>query len=255
MKQIDINCDMAEGFGHYTIGNDEGLLQYVSSANIACGFHAGDPNIMNETVYLAKQKGVSIGAHPGFYDLHGFGRRPFQLSADEIKNLMLYQLGAIKSFCTYHQVPLVHVKPHGALYNIAAKEPYVAKAIVQAVKQFDPALIIYGLANSELIQACVEYNMPYAIEAFIDRTYQEDGSLTPRQIEGSTLHSIEESIEQALSIVLKQQVTTLNGTIIPLEVDTLCIHGDHQGAIDLAIALREELAKQGVIVKSLEVQK
>ncbi|WP_246943784.1 5-oxoprolinase subunit PxpA [Bacillus pinisoli] len=253
MKQIDINCDLGEGFGLYTIGQDEELLSYISSANIACGFHAGDPHIMNKTVAFAKQKGVSVGAHPGFYDLHGFGRRPFHLSADEIIDIMLYQLGALKAFCTKHEVPLVHVKPHGALYNIAAKEPYVAKAIVSAVKQFDPTLIVYGLANSELIQACVEENIPYAIEAFIDRTYQDDGSLTPRQLEGSTLHSIDECIQQALSIVLKQKVTTITGNSIPLEVDTLCIHGDHQGSVDLARALREELATHNVIVRSLEV--
>ncbi|MBM7662401.1 UPF0271 protein [Bacillus mesophilus] len=255
MKQIDINCDLGEGFGLYKMGQDDELLSYISSANIACGFHAGDPNIMNDTILLAKQKGVSVGAHPAFNDLYGFGRRPFQLSADEIKNLMLYQLGAIKAFCLAHEVPLVHVKPHGALYNIAAKEPYVAHAIVEAVKRFDPALIIYGLANSELIHACIEANVPYAIEAFIDRTYQDDGSLTPRQMEGSTLHSIEESIEQALSIVLKQEVTTVTGLTIPLEVDTLCIHGDHDGAADLAIALRNELTKHKVLVKSLEVKK
>jgi UPF0271 protein len=255
VKQIDINCDLGEGFGQYSIGQDDELLSYISSANIACGFHAGDPNIMNETIYKAKQKGVSVGAHPGFYDLYGFGRRPFQLKADEIKNLIFYQLGAILAFSNYHHVPLTHVKPHGALYNIAAKEPYVAKAIVEAVKLFDPSLVIYGLANSELIHACIDINVPYAIEAFIDRTYQDDGTLTPRYLESSTLHRIEDSIEQALSIVLKRQVTTISGVTIPLEVDTLCIHGDHKGAVDLAIALRKELAIHGVAIKALGVHK
>jgi UPF0271 protein len=255
MKQIDINCDLGEGFGHYTIGQDEVLLDYISSANIACGFHAGDPNIMNETIIKAKQKGVNIGAHPGFYDLYGFGRRPFQLEADEIKNLMLYQLGAILALCNSHHVPLTHVKPHGALYNMAAKEPYVAKAIVEAVKLFDSSLIVYGLANSELIQACIDSNIPYAIEAFVDRTYQDDGSLTPRYLESSTIHHVEDSIKQALAIIINKQVTTSTGTIIPLEADTICIHGDHDGAPKLAKTLRLELEKHAVSVKPLGVHK
>ncbi len=255
MKQIDINCDLGEGFGHYSLGQDEELLHYISSANIACGFHAGDPNIMNDVIQKAKQMGVNVGAHPGFYDLYGFGRRPFQLEADEIKNLMLYQLGAILSFCNYHHVPLTHVKPHGALYNMAANEPYVAEAIVGAVKLFDPSLIVYGLANSALIQACVDSNIPYAIEAFIDRTYQDDGTLTPRYLETATIHRVEDSIKQALSIILKREVTTTSGMTIPLEVDTLCIHGDHFGAVNVAAALRKELTKHGVSIKALGVQK
>ncbi|MFZ3591476.1 LamB/YcsF family protein [Bacillus sp. DJP31] len=253
--QIDINCDLGEGFGHYSLGQDDELLPYISSANIACGFHAGDPNIMNEIIQKAKQKGVHVGAHPGFYDLYGFGRRPLQLEAVEIKNLMLYQLGAILSFCNYHHVPLTHVKPHGALYNMAAKEPYVAQAIVEAVKLFDPSLIVYGLANSELIQACVDSNIPYAIEAFIDRTYQDDGTLTPRYLDSSMIHQVDDIIQQALSIVLKREVTTISGMTIPLEVDTLCIHGDHKGAVDVAAAIRKELTKHGVTIKALGVHK
>jgi UPF0271 protein len=255
MKQIDINCDLGEGFGHYTLGQDDVLLGFISSANIACGFHAGDPNIMNETIKKAKQKGVNVGAHPGFYDLYGFGRRPMQLEADEIKNLMLYQLGAILALCNSHHVPLTHVKPHGALYNMAAKEPYVAQAIVEAVKSFDSSLVVYGLANSQLIQACIDSNIPYAIEAFVDRTYQNDGTLTPRHLASSTIHNIEDSIEQALSIVIKKQVTTSTGAVIPLEADTLCIHGDHKGAPQLATALRLELENHGVRIKPLGVHK
>ncbi|MBM6616816.1 LamB/YcsF family protein [Bacillus suaedaesalsae] len=255
MKQIDINCDLGEGFGHYTIGQDDVLLQYISSANIACGFHAGDPNIMNATIKKAKEKGVNVGAHPGFYDLHGFGRRPLHLEADEIKHLMLYQLGAIQALCYAEHVTLTHVKPHGALYNMASTEPYIAKAIALAVKVFDPNLVVYGLADSELIQACIDLNVPYAIEAFIDRTYQDDGTLTPRYLENSSIATIEESVAQALSIIESNEVTTISGSTIRIEADTLCIHGDHQGSVKLAQELQKALTNRGVQIKPLGVQK
>lgn len=255
MIQIDVNCDLGEGFGPYSLGQDDELLRYISSANIACGFHSGDPNIMNRTILKAKQQSVNVGAHPGFNDIYGFGRRNFQMEADEIKNLMLYQLGAILSFCNYHHVPLTHVKPHGALYNMAAKEPYMAKAIVEAVKQFDPSLIVYGLANSELIHACVESDIPYAIEAFIDRTYQDDGTLTPRYLDNAVIHSVEDTIKQAVSIVLKKEVTSISGKVIPLEADTLCIHGDHKESAEVAATLQKELTSHGVTIKPLGVRK
>jgi 5-oxoprolinase (ATP-hydrolysing) subunit A len=251
MLTIDINCDLGEGFGLYKIGEDDELLSFISSANIACGFHAGDPMIMDATIKKAKQKGVKVGAHPGFFDLYGFGRRPFNVDANEVKNLILYQLGAIQAFCQYHRIELNHVKPHGALYNMAAKEPYIARAIVEATKSFNPSLIIYGLANSELIQASIDLNMPFAIEAFVDRTYQEDGTLTPRHLPSSTIHNIDESVKQALSIILHKKVTTPSGTSISLEADTLCIHGDHQNSVELASALRKEILERGIVIKGL----
>ncbi|KAA0546139.1 LamB/YcsF family protein [Bacillus sp. BGMRC 2118] len=255
MKQIDINCDLGEGFGIYTIGQDDILLHYISSANIACGFHAGDPTIMSRTIKMAKEKGVNVGAHPGFYDLHGFGRRPLQLDADEIKSLMLYQLGAIQALCHAERVPLTHVKPHGALYNMASTEPYIAKAVVEAIKLFDPTLVVYGLAHSELIQACIDVNVPYAIEAFIDRTYQDDGTLTPRYLANSSISTIKESIEQALSIIERNEVTTISGSIIRIEADTLCIHGDHQGSEKLASQLQMALSDKGIQIMPLGVKK
>lgn len=255
MKQIDINCDLGEGYGNFKMGQDDVLLDYISSANIACGFHAGDPNIMNTTIKKAKEKGINVGAHPGFYDLHGFGRRQFHLEADEINNLMLYQMGAIQALCHAQHVPLTHVKPHGALYNMASTEPYIAKAIVDAVKAFDPSLVVYGLAHSELIQACIDNNVPYAIEAFVDRTYQEDGTLTPRYLENSSISSIEASINQALSIIEKNEVTTVTGAVIRIEADTICIHGDHPGSEYLAQELKKALTKRGIYVKPLGVHK
>ncbi|MFD1735106.1 5-oxoprolinase subunit PxpA [Bacillus salitolerans] len=254
MITIDINCDLGEGFGLYKMGQDDELLSFISSANIACGFHAGDPMIMNATIKKAKKKRVKIGAHPGFDDLHGFGRREMKVDIDEVKSLMFYQLGAIKAFCDYHQVPLNHMKPHGALYNMAATDPSIARAIVEATKSFHSSLIIYGLANSELIQACIDLNMPYAIEAFVDRTYQEDGTLTPRSLPFATIHSIEESVNQALSIIIHKKVKTASGKMIPLEADTFCIHGDHENSVELASALRKTLIDHDIIIRGLGEQ-
>src|SRR5580693_6750440 len=180
MQSIDLNCDMGEAFGNYPMPNDDLLLDYISSSNIACGFHAGDPEVMQHSVNMAVKKGVAIGAHPGLPDLQGFGRRDMKISANEAYQMTLYQIGALFGFVKAAGSKLHHVKTHGALYNMAAKDAALAKAIVEAVHDFDPTLILYALASSEMVQAAKKTGIAVASEVFADRTYQDDGSLTPR---------------------------------------------------------------------------
>ncbi|RSK29005.1 LamB/YcsF family protein [Bacillus sp. HMF5848] len=241
MKKIDINCDMGEGYGSYIVGNDEEVMPYITSANIACGFHAGDPHIMNRTVEQAKSYGVAIGAHPGYPDLAGFGRRSIPMSTEEITNITLAQLGTLHSFCRAHKVDLHHIKPHGALYNDAAKNITIAHAIIKAIKQFDDQLILYGLANSALIEAAIEAGIRVASEVFADRTYENDGSLTPRSQPNAVISNVNECVEQARRMINDKQVLTVTGELIPIDVDTICIHGDSPHALSIAQALRNML--------------
>lgn len=249
---IDLNCDLGESFGTYKLGKDEELIRFVSSVNIACGFHAGDYNVMNETVQLAQQNQVSIGAHPGFYDVLGFGRRNIDMNPKEVYNLVLYQIGALYSFCRSHHASLTHVKPHGALYNMAAKDEALAYAIAKAIYDFDPKLFLYGLSGSELIKQGQKVGLRTISEVFADRTYQKDGSLTPRSKENALLHSFDQVKEQILSIIFQQKVKTIEGIWIPIEADSICIHGDGEHAISFAKKLNELLMNEGVQIKSPE---
>ncbi|MCR2821571.1 5-oxoprolinase subunit PxpA [Lederbergia panacisoli] len=243
MKKVDLNCDIGESFGQYTLGNDEEIMRYISSANIACGFHAGDHSTMNKTVKLALENSVSIGAHPGFPDLQGFGRRNITVSPEEAYEIVLYQVGALSAFVKAQGGSLHHVKPHGALYNMAAVNEILASAIANAVYHFDPQLILYGLAGSELIKAGEKIGLTTANEVFADRTYQYDGTLTPRSYPNALITNTDEAISQVIKMVKEQKVTSIEGTDINIKADTICIHGDGAHALSFAKKIHEALSK------------
>ena len=247
-KTLDLNCDMGEGFGAWKMGDDDALLDYVSSANIACGYHAGDPATMHRTVERALQKGVAVGAHPSFPDLQGFGRRPMRVSAEEAYDLVLYQVGALAAFVVACGGRLAHVKPHGALYNIAAKEAALAQAIAHAVKDFDPRLVLFGLAGSELIRAGEKVGLTTASEVFADRTYQADGSLTSRAQPDAMVHDPDDALAQVRRMLSEGRVRSQQGSDVMVRADTLCIHGDEPGAVIFAKCIRQALEADGVLV-------
>lgn len=244
--QVDLNCDMGESFGVYKLGRDEEILNYVTSANIACGFHAGDPATMRRTVHTALEKGVAIGAHPGFQDLQGFGRRNLQLSAQEIYDIVVYQIGALSAFVNAEGGILQHVKAHGALYNMAARDSVYAEAIAEAAYDVNPALILYGLAGSELITAGNEIGLRTANEVFSDRTYQKDGSLTPRSQANALVTDSTEAIVRVVRMVREGKVLTVEGTDAELKADTICIHGDGVNALSFAEQISKSLAEAGI---------
>lgn len=251
-RSIDLNSDLGESYGIYTLGHDTEVMQYVTSVNIACGFHAGDAMTMQKTVRAAIQAGVAIGAHPGFQDLQGFGRRDMQLSADEVYAIILYQIGALSAFVKAEGGILHHVKPHGALYNMAAKNETYAKSIAQAVKDVDERLILYGLSGSYLTQFGEEAGLQVAHEAFIDRTYTRIGTLTPRNEANALIHSEKEALEQAIRMITEQKVLATTGEVVPLQVDTLCLHGDGEDAVNFAKLIRKELQKYAIEARAIE---
>jgi UPF0271 protein len=251
MTTIDLNSDVGESFGPWKIGHDEALMPSITSANIACGFHAGDPTVMRQTIALAKRHGVAVGAHPGFPDLPGFGRREMQLSTNEVEDLVLYQLAAIAGVAAAEGVRLQHVKAHGALYNMAARDAGLARAIARAVAVFDQTLILFGLPQSALLREGADAGLRVAAEIFADRTYESDGSLTSRRVPGSVIHDPARVVQRAIDMVSKRQVTTTDGSVIALEADTLCLHGDTPGAADLARQVRAGLEAAGVTVSNL----
>ncbi|WP_394235259.1 5-oxoprolinase subunit PxpA [Niallia oryzisoli] len=246
MYTVDLNCDMGESFGIYEIGSDEEILDYITSANIACGFHAGDPATMRRTVQLALSKGVGIGVHPGFQDLVGFGRREMKISPLEAYDIMIYQIGSLYGFAKAEGAKLQHVKPHGALYNMAAKDPALAEAIAEAIYKIDPELILYGLAGSKLIDAGRKIGLRTANEVFADRTYQEDGSLTPRTNPNALITDSTVSVKQVITLVKEGRVRSLQGTDVFIQADTVCIHGDGREALEFAKTLSEALKESGI---------
>jgi 5-oxoprolinase (ATP-hydrolysing) subunit A len=248
---IDLNCDLGESFGTYKIGKDEEVLSFISSANVACGFHAGDPHVINQTVQLAKKYGVAIGAHPGFQDLVGFGRRAMAVSPKDVYDLVLYQIGALAAFCKAHEVKLSHVKPHGALYNMAAVDANLAEAIAKAVRIFDPTLSLYGLAGSKLIEAGEKYGLHTVSEVFADRTYQPDGTLTPRSQWDAVIHDSNVAIKQVLQMVKEETVQTTTGEIIPIKADSICVHGDNDHALQFVQELRRALTNESITIKAI----
>lgn len=250
MVKVDLNSDLGESFGMYTIGNDKDVLTYVSSANIACGMHAGDPFVMHKTVRLALEQGVAIGAHPGFMDLNGFGRRNMAMKPDEVYDLIVYQVGALAAFVKAEGGTMQHVKPHGALYNMAAKDQAMAEAIAQAVYDVDPSLVLFGLAGSWLIKAGKAAGLVTASEVFADRTYQDDGSLTPRTQPGAMITDDDESIRQVLGMIRSGKVRALSGAEVPVQADTVCIHGDSPKALAFAKRICEALKDEGIEVAS-----
>jgi UPF0271 protein len=247
-KTIDINSDLGESFGAWRMGDDDALLAVVSSANIACGFHAGDPDIMRRTVTLAAQRGVAIGAHVSLPDLQGFGRREIAITPGEAYAMTLYQVGALHGFAHAAGSRLRHVKPHGALYNMAARDRRLADAIAQAVHDFDPSLCLFGLANSELVAAAHAAGLPAAAEAFADRRYRSDGSLQPRREADAVIAESDEAIAQAMAMVREGRVRAVDGDIVELQADTLCVHGDGAHAVAFARRLRASLEGADIAV-------
>lgn len=246
--KVDLNSDLGESFGAYTIGCDEEVLKYVSSANVACGFHAGDPKVMLHTVKLAKAMGVSIGAHPGFPDLVGFGRRKMAISAEDAYAMVVYQVGALMAMAKSQGVKVAHVKTHGALYNMAAKDRELSEAIARAVHDVDEGLLLYGLAGSEIIRAGEKEGLVTASEVFADRTYQPDGTLTPRGEAGAMITDEEKSLAQVLSMVKDGKVTTLEGQVISVKAETICVHGDGPKALAFTKKIRETLEHEGIVI-------
>ncbi|PYZ96187.1 lactam utilization protein LamB [Alteribacter lacisalsi] len=249
--RIDLNSDLGESFGNYTIGQDPEVLKLVSSANIACGYHAGDHNVMRATVKLAAASGTGLGAHPGLPDLGGFGRRYIEVEPEDVYNMVVYQIGALNAFVQLEGERLQHVKPHGALFNMAAKNRVTADAIARAVRDVDDSLILFGLAGSELVKAGKEHGLKMAQEVFADRSYQPDGTLTPRTEAGSVIEDEAEVTERVLKMIKNGVVTAVDGTEIPIEPDTICVHGDGPKALAFVQNLRTSLQEAGVEIRKV----
>jgi UPF0271 protein len=251
MTRIDLNADLGESFGPWPMGTDEALMSSITSANVACGFHAGDPSVMRRTVALAKANGVAVGAHPGFPDLVGFGRREMSASPDEVADMVLYQVAALAGVAASQGVRLQHVKAHGALYNMAAKNRALAEAIARGTAAFDRSLILFGLPDSELLRAGEKAGLRVAAEVFADRAYEPDGTLASRSKPGSVIHDQQEVVARAVRMVRDGVVTATNGSTITLRADTICLHGDTPGAATLARLVRRGLDDAGIAVGSL----
>lgn len=251
MPRIDFNCDMGEGYGAWRMGDDVALLDHVTSANVACGFHAGDPATICRTVKAAVEKGVAVGAHPSLPDLQGFGRRAMQISPAEAYDIIVYQVGAVAAFAHACGGRLSHVKAHGALYNMAAKDRALADAIATAVRDVDSSLVLFALSGSELMAAAQAAGVAAAAEVFADRSYQDDGSLTPRGRPGAMIEDVEISIEQVRRMVLDGTVRAQSGREVPVRADTLCIHGDQPGALEFARRIRAALEQAGVEIRAI----
>ncbi|WP_134702075.1 5-oxoprolinase subunit PxpA [Ammoniphilus sp. YIM 78166] len=251
MTQIDLNCDLGESFGAYQIGMDEEILPFVSSANIACGFHAGDPGVMRKTVKLALENGVAIGAHPGLPDLQGFGRRNMNVSTQEAYDMVVYQFGALQAFVRAEGGVVRHLKPHGALYNMAAVNPQLSEAIAEAVYRVDPQCILFGLSGSELVRAGKRIGLQTAHEVFADRTYQKDGTLTPRNQPGALVVDDDQAIQQVIRMVQEGKVRSQQGDVISIEADTVCIHGDGPHALQFARRIRDSFERIGISIRAV----
>ncbi len=249
--RIDLNSDLGESFGNYTIGMDAEVISRVSSVNIACGWHAGDANVMASTVKMAVEKGVGIGCHPGFPDLMGFGRRIMQVSETELKNYVKYQIGALKAFVDSEGGVLQHVKPHGAMYNMAAKDEKMAHAIARAVYEVDKNLILMGLSGSKMLTCAEEIGLRTASEVFADRAYQKDGTLVPRSQPGAVLHDTQAAISQVLEMIKSGTAKAVSGETINIKAESICVHGDNVKALEFVDAIRKRLQSEGIDIKPL----
>jgi len=251
MTRIDLNCDMGESFGAYRLGRDEEVIRHITSANVACGWHAGDPAVMERTVRMAAEHGVAVGAHPGYPDLQGFGRRDLDCTVDEVRQYVVYQIGALQAFCKAAGVPLRHVKPHGALYLTAVEREDVARAVAEAVVSVDPELLYVALAGAkgEVVRRVgKEVGLKVVYEAFPDRAYTPDGTLASRRLPGAVFKDPAEVARRALVMATEGKVVALDGTTIPLEAQTLCVHGDTPTAAESVRHIRETLEGEGVRV-------
>lgn len=249
--RIDLNSDIGESFGRWTLGNDADVMKSITSANVACGYHAGDPGIMRQTVSLARAAGVAVGAHPGFPDLAGFGRRNLAATAREIEDFVLYQIGALAAIAAAEGVPLQHVKPHGALYNMAIRDRAMADAITRAVFSFDPGLIVFALPDTELLRAADAAGLRVAAEGFADRSYEPDGSLTPRSRPGAVIDEAHEVIGRAVRMARDGVIRASDGSDIPMRVETICTHGDTPGSHELTRQLRAGLEAAGMTIRAV----
>jgi UPF0271 protein len=249
--RVDINSDMGESFGAYTIGHDDGLMNAITSANVAAGFHAGDPSVLRATVRLAKARGVAVGAHPGFPDLVGFGRRELNVTTAEAEDMVLYQVAAVAGVAASEGVKLQHVKPHGALFNMAVKDVGLADAIARGVAAFDRSLILFGLPGSEILNAGRRAGLRVAAEVFADRAYEPDGTLASRRKPGSVIHDPDAVVARAVRMVKEKNVVAIDGSVVPLQADTICVHGDTRGSDELAARIRAGFEAAGVTVKAI----
>lgn len=249
--RVDLNCDMGESFGAYTIGADEAVLPYITSANIACGYHGGDPGVMRSTLAAACVRGVAVGAHPGLPDLIGFGRRTMDVTPQEVYDLVVYQVGALLGFANAAGVTMQHVKAHGALYNMAAANAGLAAAIARAVRDVDAGLVLFGLPGSHLLGEAASVGLATASEAFADRNYMPDGSLVSRRRPDAQVHDADEAVARAIRMVRDGAVRAIDGTDIPLRADTICLHGDGPHAAEFARRLHEAFEGAGITVAAV----
>jgi len=253
MKTIDLNCDMGESFGTYVLGYDELAMPYVTSINVACGFHASDPDNMAKTTLLAQKHGIAVGAHPGFPDLVGFGRRTMALTPEEVKNAVMYQIGALEGFCRAAGIKMQHVKAHGALYNMAEKDLSIAEAIAAAIQAVNPSLYMLCLANSQMVVAAQKQGIPFVEEAFADRAYTDEGTLVSRKLAGSVIHDITQVVSRVVRMVKDHSVISITGKEVPIQAQTICVHGDTPGAVDMVKALRGALEKENIVLRAFGV--
>ena len=251
MEKIDLNCDMGESFGAYKLGMDDAVIQFISSANIACAWHAGDPSVMNHTVAIAVENGVGVGAHPGYPDLLGFGRRNLDCTMEELRNYVIYQIGALQAFCNAHGIKMQHVKPHGALYLTAVENEDVARVVAEAIVSVNPDLLYVALAGAKgelMTRIGQEVGLGVVYEAFPDRAYSPEGTLVSRRQPGAVIKEPQAVAQRALRMVKEGVVIAVEGSTIPLEAQTLCVHGDNPKAVDLVRSIRETLEADGVAV-------
>ncbi|NBH72799.1 5-oxoprolinase subunit PxpA [Clostridiaceae bacterium] len=252
MYRVDLNSDLGESFGRYTLGMDGQVIPLITSANVACGYHASDPVVMAKTIAMAKEAGIRVGAHPGFPDLMGFGRREMAVAPEEAKAYVLYQLGALDGFCRSAGIRLQHVKPHGALYNMAAKDYGLARAVCQAVAEFDKDLIVLALSGGQLARAAQDMGLRTALEVFADRAYEEDGTLVGRGKPGAMVTDEKEAIARVVRMVKERTVTAVTGKDIPIRADSVCVHGDGEKALAFVQRIRQALSREGIALCPLE---
>ena len=244
MYCVDLNSDLGESFGSYKIGRDEDIIPLISSANVACGAHAGDPDVMAKTADICKNSGISMGAHPGFFDLMGFGRRNLAVSPEEAKNLIIYQIGALDAFAKSRGIKLQHVKPHGALYNMAAKDARLAAAIAEGIYSYNPELILLGLSGSEMLRAAENIGLPCAAEVFADRAYEDDGTLVARSKPGAMIKDEDEAVSRVIKMIKEHKVTTISGKEIEISPASVCVHGDSEKALLFVKKIRDALTSE-----------
>lgn len=248
---VDLNSDIGESFGTYVLGMDEEVIKYVSSVNIACGWHAGDPLIMENTIKLAKENGVAIGAHPGYPDLLGFGRRNMDLTPKEARAYMIYQLGALSGFAAAHGLKVQHIKLHGAFYNTASVKPELAEEVINGILDVDKDIILLALSGSYIAKRAQEKGLRVAQEVFADRAYNADGTLVSRRLPGAVIHDHEEAISRVKKMILEGKVTTIDGKEIDITADSICVHGDNPEAVNFVKKIRESLLAEGIQIKNL----